>query len=204
MDSLQWVDQTYIQKHQGEDQKTLRALFYPNLRLYATHGDTSKQNAPMDAAIAFLTRFGRRAAISLVIYMLSYLPIIGRFILPAASFYTFNKAVGPIPATVIFGSGVFLPRRFGLGFYIFLKIPLLGVLIYGIAEASTAFLITKITDPPPPPAYSEKFTESQIRWTNKHEFLKLPLANLDEHNVKADRKEQNPGRITELPGKKFS
>lgn len=112
MDSLQWVDQTYVQKHQGEDPKNLRALFYPNLRLYATHGDTSKQKAPMDAAIAFLTRFGRRAAISLVIYMLSYLPIVGRFVLPAASFYTFNKAVGPLPATVIFGSGIFLPRRY--------------------------------------------------------------------------------------------
>jgi hypothetical protein len=36
---------------------------------------------------------------------------------------------------------------FGVGFYIFLRIPLLGVLIYGIAEASTAYLITKITDP---------------------------------------------------------
>src|SRR5262249_43258676 len=33
---------------------------------------------------------------------------------------------------------------FGVGFFIFLKIPLVGVLIYGIAEASTAYLITKI------------------------------------------------------------
>ena len=66
----------------------------------------------MDAALAFFIRFGRRAGISLAIYGLSYLPIIGRFVLPAASFYTFNKAVGPVPATVIFGSGVFLPRRY--------------------------------------------------------------------------------------------
>ncbi|KAI4153131.1 MAG: hypothetical protein L6R39_001654 [Caloplaca ligustica] len=205
----------------------------------------------MDAAIAFLLRYGRRAAISLVIYMLTYLPVVGRFVLPAASFYTFNKAVGPVPAMIIFGSGIFLPRRylviflqsyfssrslmrellepyfsrirfnkeqkrlwfhdregllfgFGIGFYIFLKIPLLGVLIYGIAEASTAFLITKITDPPPPPAHSEKFAETQVRWTNKHEFLRLPLANLDEHNTSTDKKEQNPARIGDLPGKKFS
>jgi hypothetical protein len=34
---------------------------------------------------------------------------------------------------------------FAVGFYIFLKIPLLGILIYGIAEVSTAYLITKIT-----------------------------------------------------------
>lgn len=112
MDSLEWVDQTYIQKHRSEDPKTLRALYYPNLRMYTTHGDTSKQRTPTDAAIAFLIRFGRRAGISLVIYLLSYLPVIGRFVLPAASFYTFNNAVGPLPAAVIFGSGIFLPRRY--------------------------------------------------------------------------------------------
>lgn len=80
----------------------------------------------------------------------------------------------------------------------------MGVLIYGIAEASTAFLITKITDPPPPPAYSEKFAESQVRWTNKHDFLRLPLANLDGYNISSDKHEQNPVRRGELPGKRFS
>ena len=112
MNSLQWVDQTYVQKHKSEDPNSLRAMYYPNLRMYSTHGDTSQHKAPMDAAMIFLYRYGRRAAMSLAIYMLSYLPFVGRFVLPAASFYTFNKAVGPVPATVIFGSGVFLPRRY--------------------------------------------------------------------------------------------
>lgn len=112
MDSLQWVDQTYYAKHKSEDPKTLRATYFAELRMYSAHGDTSKHRAPMDAALAFLMRFGRRAGISLAIYALSYLPIVGRFVLPAASFYTFNNAVGPIPATIIFGSGIFLPRRY--------------------------------------------------------------------------------------------
>ena len=112
MDSLQWVDETYIQKHKSEDPNTLRAMYYPNLRMYSTHGETSKQRTPMDAALAFLIRYGRRAGISLVIYLLSYIPYVGRFVLPAASFYTFNNAVGPIPAMIIFGSGIFLPRRY--------------------------------------------------------------------------------------------
>lgn len=112
MDSLQWVDQTYIEKHKSEDPSTLRAMYYPNLRMYSTHGDTSVHRAPKDAALAFLLRFGRRAAISLLIYLLSYLPIVGRFVLPAASFYTLNKTLGPLPASVIFGSGIFLPRRY--------------------------------------------------------------------------------------------
>jgi hypothetical protein len=68
---------------------------------------------------------------------------------------------------------------FGIGFYILLRVPLLGVLIYGIAEASTAYLITKITDPPPPLSWSKGFAESQQEWKNKHEFLNLSLANLD-------------------------
>jgi len=68
---------------------------------------------------------------------------------------------------------------FGVGFYIFLRIPLLGVLIYGIAEASTAYLITKISDPPPKPAESEGFAASQQEWRNKHEFLNTKIFNLD-------------------------
>lgn len=112
MDSLQWVDQTYVEKHKFEDPHTLRAMYYPNLRMYSTHGETSKQRAPKDAAWAFFFRFGRRAAISLVIYLLSHLPLVGRFVLPAASFYTLNNALGPLPALVIFGSGIFLPRKY--------------------------------------------------------------------------------------------
>ena len=91
-----------------------------------------------------------------------------------------------------------------MGFYVFLKIPLLGVLIYGIAEASTAFLITKVTDPPPPPAYSEKFAESQVRWTNKHEFLKLPLTDLDAHSIETDGNIPNPLHNADIPEKKSS
>lgn len=68
---------------------------------------------------------------------------------------------------------------FGVGFYLLLKVPVLGVLVYGIAEASTAYLITKITDPPPLPSESAGYAESQVRWKNQHEFLKLDLAHLD-------------------------
>ncbi|OCK79196.1 hypothetical protein K432DRAFT_394126 [Lepidopterella palustris CBS 459.81] len=250
MDSLQWVDQTYIQMHKSDNPQTLRAMYYPNLRMYPTHGDASQKKKPMDAVIAFAWRFGRKAGISLAVYALSYLPYVGRFVLPAASFYTFNKAVGPLPAVVIFGSSLFLPRRylvtflqsyfssrslmrellepyfsrirytkeqkklwfrdregvlfgFGVGFFILVKIPLVGVLIYGIAEASTAYLITKITEPPPPPEQAEAFKESQIRWKNKHEFLSLPFTLLDTHYIETTSEKQH--QISQdLPGKKFT
>jgi hypothetical protein len=94
---------------------------------------------------------------------------------------------------------------FGVGLYIFLKIPLLGVLIYGIAEASTAYLITKITEPPPPPAYSKDFIENSVRWKNKHEFLNLSLPDLDALNVREHEIPVAPAaQPKDFSGKKYS
>ncbi|KAI0895044.1 formamidase [Annulohypoxylon nitens] len=233
MDSLRWVDMTYVQKHRNENPNTLRDMYYPNLSGYKQRDGSTNSTSTAEAVTMFLWRFARKALISLAVFALSYVPYIGRLVLPAASFYTFNKAVGLGPAAVIFGTGVFLPKRylviflqtyfasrslvrellepyfarvhfskdqkrkwfrsregllfgFGIGFYTLLRVPLLGVLIYGIAEASTAYLITKITDPPPSPkaprSQVEQFAASQQVWRNKHEFLNLPLANLDADN----------------------
>ena len=88
MDSLQWVDQTYTEKHRSEDPSTLRPMYHSNLQMYSTHGNSSKPRRPKDAAMAFLIRYGRRAAISLLVYVLSFTPVVGRFVLPTASFYT--------------------------------------------------------------------------------------------------------------------
>lgn len=228
MQSLHWVDLTYTRKHKKDnDQGQLRCLYYPNFSQYG--GPTSvnsQKSSTWTAVYAFLSRFGRKALLSLAIFSLSHIPGIGQFVLPAASFYTFKKAVGTGPAIVIFGIGIFLPRRylviflqtyfssrslmrellvpyfsrvhftkdekrnwfrnregvlfgFGLGFYVLTRVPLVGVLIYGIAEASTAYLITKITDPPPPVSEARQYAQSQQVWRNKHEILSLSLANLD-------------------------
>lgn len=117
MESLRWVDQTYVQKHKSEDPKTLRAMYYPNMNKYPTQGPDANpsgipRKSPKEAAIATLQRFGRKTATSLAILGLSYVPYVGRFVLPAASFYAFNKAVGPTPAIVVFSSGIFLPKRY--------------------------------------------------------------------------------------------
>lgn len=74
--------------------------------------------------------------------------------------------------------------------------------MYGVAEASTAYLITKVTDPPPAPAQSEGFAEAQVTWKNKHEFLHLSLENIDKLNAVTDEKDvQKPA---DIPGKTFS
>ena len=112
MDSLHWVDQTYAQKHKSEEPSNLRAMYYPHLSMYPRHGDTSGTKSPSDAALSFLLRFGHKATLSLGLYTLSYLPLVGRFVIPAVSYYTFHKAVGPVPASIIFGSSIFLPRKY--------------------------------------------------------------------------------------------
>ncbi|ODQ79643.1 hypothetical protein BABINDRAFT_162019 [Babjeviella inositovora NRRL Y-12698] len=61
---------------------------------------------------------------------------------------------------------------FGFCFYFLLKIPFVGVLMYGFAEASTAYLLTKITDPPPHNS-SEliTWTATQTVWTKERYVL---------------------------------
>jgi hypothetical protein len=270
MESLDWVDRTYFKMHKSDDPHGLRATYYPNLKMYShksPSADTTTRKSIIDACIAIFTRFSKRAGISLAVYLLSFLPVVGRLVLPAASFYTFNRAVGTPPAVAIFATSIFLPKKylimflqtyfasrtlmrelvsmpiplilsttnkqtqlvpyfnrikftpdqkkrwfkdregvlfgFAFTFAIFLKIPLIGVLIYGIAEASSAYLITKITDPPPPPATSQGFAASQIHWKNKHEFMSLPLATIDALNVKRE-KEPVEKFVREYPSQKFS
>ncbi|KAF2271687.1 uncharacterized protein EI97DRAFT_462652 [Westerdykella ornata] len=254
MDSLRWVDHTYVQKHKTDDPADLRAMYYPNLQMYSSHNSPKSEGGqkPLRRALmAYAKRYGRKAAISLAVLALSYLPYVGRFVLPAASFYTFSEAVGPQPALVIFGTSLLLPKRyiitflqsyfssrslmrellepyfarvkyskeekkiwfkdragvlfgFGLGFFVFVKIPLVGVMIYGLAEASTAYLITKITDPPPPPAEAEHFKEESLRWKNKHEFLSLPWENMDAYNISLHRKKAPESDVRQTPRKQFS
>ncbi|EPQ62376.1 Bgt-4568 [Blumeria graminis f. sp. tritici] len=223
---LAWVDYTYYKKHEGETPTAIREGYYHNLQQYTAENNKPNSMSTKTAIAKFIFRFGKRAGISLFIFACSYVPFVGRLVLPGASFYTFQKVIGFAPAAIIFGTGIFLPRRylviflqsyfssrsltrellepyfirihftkdqkrnwffdregllfgFGVGFYLLLRIPLLGVLMYGIAEASTAYLVTKITDPPPIPAQSDGFAASQQKWANKHEFLRLNLREID-------------------------
>lgn len=97
---------------------------------------------------------------------------------------------------------------FAVAFFIMVKIPLVGVLVYGIAEASTAYLITKITEPPPPPSDADEFKAKDVHWENKHEFLNLPLDKLDKFNISAkmnSREKMRSGSTSEASkGRSFT
>lgn len=269
MQSIQWVDTTYIQKHKSEDPDTLRAMYFPSLVMFPTKGGPHSSRPKSDMIKSFVNRYGKKMGMLLAVYFLSMIPVIGRFVTPAASFYTFRSHVGTAPAAVIFGAGLILPKTFiirflhtyfasrslmrelvriclflirenmanssqlqpyfrriqftpeqkrlwfrdregvlfgfAFAFTVMLKTPYIGVLMYGVAEASTAYLVTKITDPPPTPAESEGFAESQVTWKNKHDFLHLSLDNLDKLNVVTDEKGGTAeGHSSSHPGKKFS
>jgi hypothetical protein len=120
MDSLRWVDETYVQKHKTDNPHNLRAMYYPNLEKYPDHApkpEKEKEKVPIkQAVVMYATKQSRKAAISLGVLALSYVPYIGRFVLPAASFYTFKKSVGTQPAAVIFATSLLFPRRYLVSF----------------------------------------------------------------------------------------
>ena len=79
MDSLAWVDQTYVQKHKDEDSDSLRAMYYPNLKMYdEVHTEKKKiqgeKKSPRDAMMKFLMRFGKKAGLSLGVYLATFVP----------------------------------------------------------------------------------------------------------------------------------
>ncbi|RAL10296.1 transmembrane protein UsgS [Aspergillus homomorphus CBS 101889] len=250
MESLKWVDATYVQKHKKDDPKNLRDMYYPNLSMYTS--EEGKVRTPKAAGHAaffmFLRRYGKRAGLLLGTYLFSLVPVVGPFVMPAASFYAFKSSVGTTPAAVIFGAGFILPKSyvvsflhsyyasrslmrellepyfsrvpftheqkkrwfadregvlfgFAFAFTHVMKAPFIGVLLYGVAQASTAYLVTKITDPPPSPAEKERFAETQTTWTNKHDFLRLPFDSLDKLNV---HEEDEKPKAPDTPSRRFS
>lgn len=112
MQSIQWVDTTYVQKHKSEDPHHLRSLYYPNLVQYSAKGGSSVSRPIPQALKSFFNRYAKKIGMMLGIYLLSMVVVIGRFVMPAASFYTFRSHVGSTPAAVIFGVGLILPKTY--------------------------------------------------------------------------------------------
>ena len=68
MTSLEWVDRTYRHKHRNENPADTRDMFYPNLVLYSTAGRETSKNSPLAKVLPLMIRYGKRAAVSLVVY----------------------------------------------------------------------------------------------------------------------------------------
>ena len=67
MQSIQWVDATYIQKHKAEDPNKLRSLYYPNLVQYPTSGAAVNRQGPraQKALMSFFNRYAKKVGMML-------------------------------------------------------------------------------------------------------------------------------------------
>lgn len=146
MQSLQWVDHTYVDKHKSDDPRTLRAMYYPNLIKYSTNGSSGVSKPVPEALVAFMVRYGRKVGMLLGVFVLSLIPVVGRFVMPAVSFYSFQDFVGTTPAAVIFGTGLVLPKNFVVTFLhtYFASRSLMRELVSGSCILDNVSLITNI------------------------------------------------------------
>lgn len=112
MQSLEWSDKIYQDKHANDVQSgiPLRPLYSRALALYA-RSPASRSKHRMSR---FVQRTAKRLAIGFVLYLLSFLPGVGRLIFPAAGFFSLYRALGEdlVLAAIIGGLGLLLfPKR---------------------------------------------------------------------------------------------
>ncbi|KAF8926556.1 hypothetical protein BGZ58_011079 [Dissophora ornata] len=144
----------------------------------------------------YMRRTWKRLKWALLFLVLSWVPVIGRFAFPIASFLSTIQAIGSKPLAIVFAVASFmLPRSlsvyllkpfnkigishyqrrkwfnyrksvllgFGIVFYVGCSIPIIGVAVYGLAQASSAFVLQSLADPPPPPVIKPKEPKSPSR-----------------------------------------
>jgi hypothetical protein len=112
MQSLQWSDKMYVEKH-AKDDKTehpLRPLYSKTLELYARHPWQSTTGG----FSKFVLRTVKRLAIGMLLYVLSLIPGVGKMVFPAAGFYSLYRALGEdlLAAGIVGAVGLLLlPQR---------------------------------------------------------------------------------------------
>ncbi|KAF9174562.1 hypothetical protein BGX21_000299 [Mortierella sp. AD011] len=159
----------------------------------------------------YMRRFWSRMKWGVLFLVLSWIPVIGRFAFPIASFLSTIQSIGSKPLAIVFAVTSFLlPRSvsiyllkgffgcraltrelldpyfirvgmthyqkrkwfnyrksvllgFGVVFYVGCSFPLLGVVIFGLAQASAAYVLQSLADPPPPPVLKPKSSSKTTR-----------------------------------------
>ncbi|KAF9198139.1 hypothetical protein BGZ49_001139 [Haplosporangium sp. Z 27] len=184
------IPSIYVMDHRGP--------FTPALLAYPYHVRRWKD------VWRYIRKTWSRMKWGLLFLVLSWVPVIGRFAFPVASFLSTVQSIGSKPLAIVFGVASFmLPRSvsiyllkgffgcraltrelldpyfirvgmshyqkrkwfnyrksvllgFGVVFYIGCSFPLIGVAIFGLAQASAAYVLQSLADPPPPPVVKPK------------------------------------------------
>jgi len=185
----------YVMDHRGP--------FTPALLAYPYKVQTWKE------MWRYMRRTWRRLKWGLLFLVLSWVPVVGRFAFPVASFLSTLQSIGSKPLAIFFAlSSFFLPRSvsiyllkgffecraltrelldpyfirigmnhylkrkwfnyrksvllgFGVVFYVGCSIPIIGVAVFGLAQASAAYVLQSLADPPPPPVVKPKGSPSR-------------------------------------------
>ncbi|KAG0094864.1 hypothetical protein BGZ93_006679 [Podila epicladia] len=164
----------------------------------------------------YMRRTWKRLKWGLLFLVLSWVPVLGRFAFPIASFLSTIQSIGSKPLAIVFAVASFLlPRSvsiymlkgffgcrtltrelldpyfirlgmshfqkrkwfnyrksvllgFGVVFYIGTSIPIIGVAVFGIAQASSAFVLQSLADPPPPPVPKTNTSTKPTKRQNSH------------------------------------
>ncbi|KAF9355947.1 hypothetical protein BGX26_005911 [Mortierella sp. AD094] len=159
----------------------------------------------------YMRRTWSRMKWGILFLVLSWIPVIGRFAFPVASFLSTVQSIGSKPLAIVFAVTSFmLPRSvsiyllkgffgcraltrelldpyfirvgmthyqkrkwfnyrksvllgFGVVFYVGCSFPLVGVAIFGLAQASAAYVLQSLADPPPPPVLKPKSSPKTAR-----------------------------------------
>lgn len=122
MESIRWVDKTNTDKHKDDANAHIVSWYAPLQQLTDTRlGASPETKEPRNAALSrlhtFFQRMAKRSLFSVGIYFASQLPYVGPLVYPVATFTTFHRAVGPVPAAGIFLLGIILPKRLLIIFF---------------------------------------------------------------------------------------
>ncbi|KAG9289721.1 hypothetical protein G9A89_014456 [Geosiphon pyriformis] len=208
IESLRQIDLVYIKKHSESDVDAdgkiieLRPPYATALEKY----DVSIQY--WKEMNAYLKRTLRDLKWTALLYLCSFIPILGTFVYPLASGYALVRSLGLTSATtvgiliyiipgtkklaILFLETLFASRMltrellepyfarlqfdretkrrwfaereailfgFSIAFYFFIRIPIIGMFFFGVAQAAAALLLVKTTEPPPPPGSETEYVQ---------------------------------------------
>ncbi|CAG8703739.1 12463_t:CDS:2, partial [Acaulospora morrowiae] len=170
IESLRHVDYVYLRKHEGEND--LRPPYAPALERYEYSYDWMEMFQylkrsfvyPIASAYTLVRSLGYKPAITVgvLMYITPGTKPLAIFILENlfSSRALMRELLEPYFGRIHFETKVrrrwFEEREgilfgFSIAFYQLVKLPLIGMLFYGVAQAAAALVLVKTTEPPPPP-----------------------------------------------------
>ncbi|ORZ17638.1 hypothetical protein BCR42DRAFT_490357 [Absidia repens] len=105
METIHYIDDIGKKKHDKEEATTYTMALVQRSAMYS-----NKKKEVWPSMKSFVLRTWKKVRLGLVIFLLSLLPVVGRFVFPAAGAYTTFKSLGNTQGIAVGICFVFLPR----------------------------------------------------------------------------------------------